>query len=130
MLIDTGATKTCMALDVAQELGLKPIRLEKTYGAHGLQESEVFHARLEVAFVGGGNQTSMKGDIDVKGVKDLGAFMNTLKLETSDMFPKRLIGLLGREWLRHGTLLYEGTKGRFQFTLDLSSLPFIPFESA
>ncbi len=123
MLIDTGATKTCMALDVAQELGLQAIRIEKSYGAHGLQENEVFHARLQVGFAGpAGNRLDVWAERDAIGVKDLGNFMASLQLTHGDDFPNRLIGLLGRDWLMHGTLLYEGSKGRFEFKVDLSSL--------
>jgi len=46
MLVDTGATFTCMSLDVARELQLSPADLRGSYGAGGLHENEVFEAFL------------------------------------------------------------------------------------
>jgi hypothetical protein len=123
MLIDTGATGTCIALDVAQEMGLTPIRLTQSYGAHGLQENPIFFAHLDVVFDAPGKAaTAITGDRDVTGVKDLHKFIDHMQIKPTPGFPHRLIGLLGRDWLRHGTLLYEGSKGRFEFKLDFASL--------
>ena len=35
----------------------------------------------------------------------------------------RLVGLLGRDFLRHGRLIYDGALGRFEVRMNLYTLP-------
>ena len=123
MLIDTGASATCIALDVAQELGLAPLRQEKSYGAGGLVEHPVFGLQLTINFIDPvGRQVAVGGDIQAKGIPDLGDYFRHVPMDTPDPFPKRMVGLIGRDLLRHATFVYKGSVGQFDFRLDLGSL--------
>jgi len=104
-------------------MGLEPIRLTQSYGAHGLQENPVYFAHLDVIFdAPGKTPTAVQADCDASGIKDLHRFAEHMKIKLGGVTP-RLVGLLGRDWLMHGTLIYEGSKGRFEFKLDLDSFP-------
>jgi len=50
LLLDTGATRTAIALSVARELGLHPTRTVTGYGAAGKYELQAFFARLMMSF--------------------------------------------------------------------------------
>jgi len=41
---------------------------------------------------------------------------------TGDGHPVRMIGLLGRDCLRHGTFTYRGAEGRIDLRLDLATI--------
>src|SRR2546430_7071793 len=51
LLLDTGATRTCIALQTATELGLHPTRIQEGYGAAGKHSNLVFLARLEIKII-------------------------------------------------------------------------------
>jgi hypothetical protein len=109
MLIDTGATNTCMALDVAEELNLSPVGIKPSYGVGGLHHNKLFEAYLTITVADSfGQRTTVESFRQVAGVPDLNKVFNALGVQTAeaDDFPKRLIGLLGREFLRHATLVY------------------------
>jgi hypothetical protein len=123
MLIDTGAASTCIALDAAGELGLTPLRLEKSYGAGGLHELPVFGVQLTIIIVDHmGREISVKGDLQAKGIPELGEYFRNLPVQFADAFPRRMVGLIGRDLLRHSTFTYKGSIGQFDFKLDLGSL--------
>jgi hypothetical protein len=123
MLIDTGAASTCIALDAAQELGLVPLRYEKSYGAGGLHELPVFGVQLTISIVDHvGRQTTVGGDLQAKGIPELGDYFRNIPIQFLDSFPKRMVGLIGRDLLRHATFVYKGSVGQFDFKLDLGSL--------
>jgi hypothetical protein len=112
-----------MALDVAQELQLKAVRLQSTYGAGGLHQNEVFEAVLTISIVDpSGSQLSIGGEIQAMAVPRLGEYFQAMGASSADPFPARMIGLVGRDLLRHATLVYEGSKGSFEFKVDVSSL--------
>lgn len=122
MLIDTGARRTSMALDVAQEMRLQAIGIQNTYGAGGLHSNEVFEALLTISIADKtGAQVSVNGEIQAMGIPRLNEYFQQLQIQTSDPFPRRMIGLVGRDLMRHATLTYMGSKGQFEFKLDLSS---------
>lgn len=123
MLIDTGAASTCIALDAAQELALTPLRLEKSYGAGGLHELPVFGAQLTIIIVDHmGREVTVNGDLQAKGIPELGEYFRNLPVQFQDAFPKRMVGLIGRDLLRHATFVYKGSIGQFDFKLDLNTL--------
>jgi len=124
MLIDTGAASTCIALDAARELGLSALRLEQSYGAGGLHELPVFGAQLTIIIIDPmGREVSMGGDLQVKGIPELGEYFRNVPVQFADAaFPRRMVGLIGRDLLRHATFVYKGSIGQFDFKLDLGSL--------
>jgi hypothetical protein len=124
LLIDTGAHQTCLALDVAEELQLNPVRIAKGYGAGGLHESKVFEVFLEMenhdSF---GNVVVVQSHRQAAGIPELGRYLDPAKVKTPDDHPIRLIGLLGREFLLHATLVYRGSRGIVELVLDPDSFP-------
>ncbi len=122
MLIDTGAAGTCIADDAAQELGLSPLRYEKSYGAGGLHNLPVYGVQLTIIILDAGQQVSVTGDLQAKGIPELGDYFRHVPMQTQDPFPKRMVGLLGRDLLRHAIFVYKGSVGQFDFRLDLGSL--------
>ncbi len=124
LLIDTGAHQTCLALDVAEELHLHPVRIAKGYGAGGLHENKVFEVFLEIenrdSF---GNVVVVQSHRQAAGIPELGKYLDPAKVKTPDDHPIRLIGLLGREFLQHATLVYRGSRGIIELVLDHDSFP-------
>jgi len=122
MLVDTGASATCIALDAAQELRLSPLRYAKSYGAGGLHELPVFGVLLTITFSDPmGGQHGVNGEVEAKGIPELGEYFRRLPMESKGSFPMRMIGLIGRDLLRHATFVYKGSIGQFDFKLDMGS---------
>jgi hypothetical protein len=123
MLVDTGARGNCMALDVATgDLGLTPVAILDTYGVHGKQKTLVFEAQLILSIKDTfGNTTTIQSVQRVLGVKDMESLFAAMGVQVGKQ-PIRLIGLLGRDFLRHATLIYKGPSGAFEVIMDLSSM--------
>jgi hypothetical protein len=123
MLVDTGASLTCIALDVAEQLQLTAVGVRKTYGSAGEHAPEIFAALLTVEiFDTLGLVTRVHSERQAAGIKDLHKHLNPDVIATGDNHPKRLIGLLGREFLRLGKMVYDGVAGTVEITLDMSVL--------
>ncbi len=120
MLIDTGAGNTCIALDVAEELQLTMVGLRKGYGAGGIHENKVFEASLRLI---ASNGLVVNSTHQAAGIPDLGKHLDATQVQTGDDYPKRLIGLLGRDFLLHATLIYRGSQGIIEIQLDMGSFP-------
>ena len=70
-----------------------------------------------------GRDVSMGGDLQVKGIPELGEYFRNVPVQFADAaFPRRMVGLIGRDLLRHATFVYKGSIGQFDFKLDLGSL--------
>lgn len=124
LLIDTGAASTCIAQDVADSLCLRPARVAKTYGAGGLHELPEYRARMKVWLktVQPGQPKAVGFEAFVIAIPELNDSIerHNLKLEG---VPVRLVGLLGRDFLRNGTLTYDGGTGRCVFVMDHTKMP-------
>lgn len=126
LLLDTGASGPCIASDVAQELGLKAVGLRKTRGSSGTHDSEVFEATMVVALpTPSGLTLTIRGQNFATGVPDMDGVIDQSTFSTNDPSPKRLIGLIGRDFLRFATLVYRGSTGVVEITIDsnLANLP-------
>ena len=127
VLVDTGATETCISLKAAEELGLLPRRMKRTYSAGGLARNPVFWARLMIEIQTAVGTTTAGLDDEVVSVPHLEDSIRALGIKvgaprrSAAKVPVRLIGLLGRDLLRHATLLYEGTRAHFRLTFDEAS---------
>ncbi len=123
MLVDTGATRTSIAKEVAEkQLGLRPTSVARTYGAGGLHENPCYLARFQLEIMDGsrGHATGIARESVVMGIPELGNHPTAAEFHGK---PIRLIGLLGRDFLRHATLTYDGDAGRIEMRLHLHSIP-------
>jgi hypothetical protein len=115
-VIDTGAGRTSITQPVAQQLGLSPLRIQTTYGAGGRHELPVYRVRLTLTLLGA-KAAQIFYDTEATGVEDIHEAIAALNLMHYGQ-PVRLVGLLGRDLLRHATLTYRGTSGRFEVAFD------------
>lgn len=121
LLLDTGATRTCIALQTATELGLQPTRIQEGYGAAGKHSNLVFLARLEIKIID--SETSQEQGFaweqEVEAIPELHNFAAPLTWQEKTM---TLSGLLGRDILRHARIHYDGPAGRIRFEFDIASI--------
>lgn len=101
-LIDTGATITSVNDIVMQTLRVTPINQIPIGGVSGGNMHNVYPARI--SFPGAGGLTWFSS---VVGVNLGEAFIGGLPL----------IGLIGRDLLKHGVLIYNGSAGTFTLAL-------------
>ena len=120
-MVDTGAGKTCISQTAAVELSLKPLRLAKTYGAGGDYELEVVCARLTLRASGSDTAPGVSFETEARVIPLLEEGGAQIGLK-SDELEIRLIGLLGRDLLRHAQVSYDGVGGGFQVSFDFTSL--------
>lgn len=121
LLLDTGATNTCISLKAAHQLGLQATRVQEGYGAGGLHKNPVFFAHLGMTIVNEktGIGTEMHWEQEVQGVPDLELHARGIKAQGQEV---EVVGLLGRDILRHTRLSYDGIDGKLKITFDLKSL--------
>jgi hypothetical protein len=123
MLVDTGATRTCIALDVAErDLSLQPTSIAHTYGAGGLHESKIFFVEFRLQIIDGKRHSQISNVMQAAGIPEMDASAAKLGLADGDGHPLRLIGLLGRDFLGHVTMTYRGVSGRVEFQIHHDSM--------
>jgi hypothetical protein len=121
LLLDTGATRTCIALKTAIDLGLQPRRMQAGYGAAGKHSNPVFLARLEIKIVDPvtNKMYGFAWEQEVEGIPELHNFAAPLTWQGKTM---PVSGLLGRDILRHARIHYDGPAGRMRFEFDVASI--------
>lgn len=122
MLIDTGASTTCIALDVAGDLRLQQTGIGQTFGVGGLHENPKFSAQLTLALADGAAITQITVVTEAMGVPRLNEPFQALNAKNPDGTPARLVGLLGRDFLRHVSLRYNGPRAEVEFVVDLRTM--------
>jgi hypothetical protein len=124
LLIDTGASSTCISQQAASELGLQALRLMPNYGAGGISQLPVFWVHLAISITDekSGAMRTLEREYEAVGVPDLEKAMDPLNLGQGDR-RVRLIGLLGRDIMRHATLVYDGPSARYELKFDLTGVP-------
>ncbi len=110
VLVDTGAQFSAIAEESAKRLGLRPVDTKMTGGAHGSQQSNVYHVGLRIP-VGSNHNMNIVGRMI--GVPDLETHSKQYGMMVDGVTrePVGFTGLLGREFLQHATLTYDGAKG-------------------
>ncbi len=120
LLVDTGATGTCVALDVAEELGLIPVNIRQSYGVGGLHQNNVYAITLDLSFgTPGGVIHTLSATIEALGVPELGKHAKELRVDGA---PIRMTGLLGRDVMRFATIKYCGRTGKVDYEFDFTAL--------
>jgi hypothetical protein len=126
LLLDTGASRTCISQTAADELELKPLRLQVGYGAGGQHRLPVYRAQLSITIVGHGQQTIMNWETEAQGIPHLQESLDHLGIvhhqKDGQKIAARLVGLLGRDILQHAVVTYDGIQGEFRVKFDLTGI--------
>ena len=125
VLVDTGAGKTCIAQHTADHLGLTPQGTANSFGAHGAQTSTRYRADFSLRI---NNPTTGKTlsltfhDHDVMAIPKMKESFDQFEVrdETGNLI--NVIGVLGREFLAHTKLHYDGPAGTIDFEIDMPSV--------
>jgi hypothetical protein len=122
MLVDTGADSTCIAKDVALELGLQAVDVRKGLGAGGEHENTIYAAKLTIQIdKEKGRRSSAWVTIGAAGIPRLREQFEARDV-TINGEPLRLIGLLGRDLLSFARITYQGTRGIVDYSFDFEPL--------
>lgn len=116
VLIDTGAQRTCISLAAAQALGLRPISKVKGFGAGGVHTNDLVFARLEISIQDHRNITTILfWEGPYQAIPEMENHLPGLQVQGR---PTRVVGLLGRDILRHASIIYNGKNGTLQVNFD------------
>ena len=121
LLLDTGATRTCIALQTAIDLGLQPRRMQDGFGAGGAHKNPVFLARLDIRITNPKTNIThgFSWEQEVEGIPELHKFAAPLAWQNQTT---KVTGLLGRDILRHARIHYDGPAGIMRFEFDVASI--------
>jgi hypothetical protein len=121
LLVDTGATRTCIALKTAVDLGLQATRMQDGLGAGGRHTNPVFLARLSIRITEliPAAEQGFAWEQEVEGIRELHTLAAPLTWQGRTV---PVSGLLGRDILRHAKIYYDGPVGRLRFEFDVESL--------
>jgi len=97
-LIDTGASTTCIDVDLAQQLGLPVIDVvQMSSASHASTSQNVYPIQIEVLGPG----------IKINVPRAIGA----------TLAPQGIVALIGRDFLQHCTLFYNGVTGEITLSI-------------
>lgn len=102
LLIDTGAHRTLIAREIAESLGLDPIRLDPIVGvSQKVEEWPVYRMGIEVnVTLDAGDNMPIEVDLEVAGSPPFAE-------------SEKHVGLLGRDFLADWLFFYNGPEGGF-----------------
>jgi hypothetical protein len=107
LMVDTGAQKTIVEMNLAQGLGLLPIRFEQMVGVSQKAESCPVYLM------------SISMNVREGHILNHATFHSEIVGMNSPAQPQKHAGLLGRDFLSHVKFIYRGPAGRFD--LDFSN---------
>ena len=124
VLVDTGAGKTSIAQHTAEQLGLTPTGTSSSFGAHGQQESVRYRADFTLRIIDSDGKTLSVcfEDHEVMGIPKMKESFDQFGLRDPNGNLVNVIGVLGREFLRHAKLTYNGPQGTVDFEIDTHSV--------
>ena len=120
LLIDTGARTSCISQEVADQLGMVPVSVAKSFGAHGQRNALIYLARIGLAVLENNERFVMEIEKPVLSVVDLQK--SAPPGATYRGSPLSFVGLLGRDFLAHVKLAYDGPQGQYRFEIDRRSV--------
>ena len=106
VLIDTGATKSCVESAIISSLGVEPVGLMVVSTAKGATKASLYPARLLI----GGGETLQPIDIE------LNSFI-CVDLSKPSSSAHTLIGLIGRDILKLCMFVYNGPAGTYSLAI-------------
>lgn len=121
-LIDTGAHRTAISSAAAAALQLNKIGTTTGFGAHGEQESDKYRAMFSLAIQDGTGVVEIRQEMDVIAIPQLTEMFARFGLKDGTGRPVTVIGLLGRDFLRHCRMRYDGPGGYYEIEVDFSSI--------
>jgi hypothetical protein len=98
MLVDTGASKTCVCQQAIERLGVSPVGLTQVVTPSGIAQQLLYPA--DILFVG------------FTGKLSFATVIGSPHLEAQN-----LLGLVGRDLLSHMQLVYNGRIGCFTLSI-------------
>jgi len=111
MLIDTGASQTCIDIDIAEELGLDVVGRRSGFGFGGHHTSPVYNAVLLIP----AGDVVLAHSRTVMGIREMQAhFAKTNPDFKRQGLPTRMVGLLGRDLMSIMEMTYDGPRARWQ----------------
>lgn len=113
VLVDTGATQTAIADEVAIELGLQPSGQRSTGGVHGNLPANLYYVTIAIATLGA---QTLHRTAELVGVPDLRKITYDL-IDSNTKKPRGLTGLIGRDFLQHCRMVYNGHTGQVTITV-------------
>ncbi len=126
ILLDLGASTTCISLDIADELKLVQTRMRTSQGAGGIYRSPIFKARLAIAIPGPADgPTPLVWEQETAGIPDIDKYVEGVDLRV-DGLQVRHLGLLGCDIMRHAVVYYNGIVGRFQINFEVDLITRCP----
>ena len=117
VLIDTGASSTCVSQDAAARLNLKPLRIAQGLGAGGTHRNPVYFVRFEVAFGDSitGLGRTFAWEQEAQGIPNLEDASKQLGVVV-DGHCMDYVALMGRDILAHANFEYHGRPERSRST--------------
>lgn len=124
-LVDTGASRTCISAQAAADLGLKPTGKTQTHGAGGVHINLTYFARFlfNISHAKRGSLT-FEGEQPTMAIPNLDEALVPLDAQQNGK-PIRIIGLLGRDFLRHCRFSYDGA-GNYEIIVNTETLNQVP----
>ena len=130
VLVDTGATLSCIGESTAARLGLKPVTTRKTGGVHGERESNVYYVGMLIPLrdVDGLTGRSVNKIAMMTGVPDIEERSKNYAQMVNPATGEKVgfTGLIGRDFLSHMQLSYDGEQGSFELVLRASTFDGLP----
>jgi hypothetical protein len=95
--------------------------VSRSYGAAGIHVNAVYLVRLEIVVLDGssGHGTTVAWEQEARAIPDLDHV-------GADGISAGLVGLLGRDVLRHSRFSYNGVEGTVDITFDIDALQKTP----
>ena len=110
LMIDTGAQLTVINDDVLQNLGINPVRFIKVTGVSQQPEDRpVYFVNIHL------------GMSDSAGRVHEMTFSSQVVGGSPPVTPQQHVGLLGRDFLQHARLIYDGPKGTFLIEANVAA---------
>ena len=106
VLIDTGASKSCVDMSVITALGVSPVGQVNLGTAGGQVTASLYPARFVIG-------PGYPGAINVNFSQVVGVDLSG----QSSVGDQKLIGLIGRDILSRGIFIYNGSTGSFSLAL-------------
>lgn len=124
LLIDTGASHTCIAEWVAKALNLPVDGVGESLGAHGKNQTVFRTAELFIGIQEGKKVHHVIYTRSIQSIPGLEHLFPDIKLSNGE--PLRVIGLLGRDLLTGMKLTYRGSEGKYDLEFDVKAMPKAP----